>query len=210
MQLPLDSQENPQQSTFNTSVEMLVSCQPLPSFLTNNRKPLLSVCIDKILCEKVPQFTLMPSAPSTPLNSSQLCQSPQDSIIGANEMAEQTSGTMTPSFLSPQHSIAEIDNESRLGSSIKVCLLNVSIVNKLPSLHSFVYSSKMCFTETWLSDSFYDNEIFLSGYSVYRKDRCSRSGGVIVAVRDSISVSIFPSLNELEVVSVGVAQSPFY
>jgi len=63
----------------------------------------------------------------------------------------------------------------------------------------------LCFTETWLSDSFYNNEIFPSGFSVYRKDRSSKGGGVMMAVRDSISVSFSPSPNELEVVSVVVS-----
>jgi len=41
-------------------------------------------------------------------------------------------------------------------------------------------------TETWLTDMIYDLEIFPSSYTIYRKDRNSPGGGVMIAVRDKI------------------------
>ena len=64
--------------------------------------------------------------------------------------------------------------------------------------------SVVCCTETWLSDHIYDNEILPSGYSVYRNDRPQRGGGVMIAVKDSLSSSLVSSPKDLEVVSVAV------
>lgn len=82
-----------------------------------------------------------------------------------------------------------------------------SIVNKLSKFMSFVYSSNysiVCCTETWLSDSIFDNEIIPTGYSIYRKDRGWRGGGVMVAVKNSICSAIVSSPPDLEVVTVSV------
>lgn len=51
-------------------------------------------------------------------------------------------------------------------------------------------------------DSIFNNEVIPSGYSLYRKDRSSRGGGVLVAVSDSIPSSACSSPVELEVVTV--------
>ena len=80
-----------------------------------------------------------------------------------------------------------------------------SIVNKLSIFPSFVYASKFnvfCITKTWLSESIYDGEILPYDYTLYRKDRLSRGGGVLVAVNCSIPTSLLPSPPDLEVTSV--------
>ncbi|CAN8007418.1 unnamed protein product, partial [Ixodes pacificus] len=45
-------------------------------------------------------------------------------------------------------------------------------------------------TETWLNEQVTNDEAFPAGYNIFRKDRCSRGGGVAIAVKDSISCSI--------------------
>ena len=68
-----------------------------------------------------------------------------------------------------------------------------------------------CVTETWLSDFIFDHEILPCGYSLYRKDKSSRGGGVLIAVSDLISSSLIPSPPDLEVITVNVVtmdQSP--
>ena len=45
----------------------------------------------------------------------------------------------------------------------------------------------------WLADFIFDQEIFPSGYTIFRKDRSSRGGGVLVAVSDTIPASVVPS-----------------
>ena len=68
-----------------------------------------------------------------------------------------------------------------------------------------MYASKFnvfCLTETWLSDFVFDNEILPHKFVVYRKDRPSRGGGVLIAVHDSIPSLLLSSPLDLEVVSV--------
>ena len=48
-------------------------------------------------------------------------------------------------------------------------------------------------TETWLSGSFFDNEILPTGYSIFRKDRHSQGGGVLIAVASHILSSFIYS-----------------
>ena len=78
-----------------------------------------------------------------------------------------------------------------------MCLFNSrSIVNKLSNLQSFVYSSNYtiyCITETWLSESVSDFEILPGNFSIFRKDRGSRGGGVLIAVDASVPCSVVSS-----------------
>lgn len=42
-------------------------------------------------------------------------------------------------------------------------------------------------TETWCSATILDNEIFPPGFTIYRRDRDSRGGGILLAVSDCLS-----------------------
>ena len=80
-------------------------------------------------------------------------------------------------------------------------------MNKLSDFQSFVYSNPFeiyCITETWLSDFVYDHEIIPSKFNIYRKDRKSHGGGVLVAVSESFQSSIIPSPKNLELISVSI------
>ena len=59
-------------------------------------------------------------------------------------------------------------------------------------------------SETWLSDYIFNNEILPAGYTIYRRDRLSRGGGVLIAVHNSISSWLVSTPADLEVVTVGV------
>ena len=70
---------------------------------------------------------------------------------------------------------------------------------------TFVYSLNfdvVGVTETWLSDMILDKEIIPYGYSIYRKDRASRGGGVLIAIKNSISSRIVQSPLKLELIAV--------
>ena len=67
--------------------------------------------------------------------------------------------------------------------------------------HSFCI---LCVTETWLSDFISDGEILPTDYILYRKDRPSRGGGVMIAVRSSLLTSIILSPSDLEVVCIKI------
>ena len=64
-----------------------------------------------------------------------------------------------------------------------------SIVNKLTQFNSLIYYKDydiIAITETWLSDNLLDQEIIPTSYTIYRKDRSPRGGGVMLAVKNSI------------------------
>jgi len=101
----------------------------------------------------------------------------------------------------PNHNFTLDPNDisKTVNNGLHNCLLNASsLVNKLTKFQAFVYSSNysiLCITETWLSSDICDNEIL-------RNDRDSRGGGVLIAIRDSITSSIIPSPSNIEVISV--------
>ena len=94
-------------------------------------------------------------------------------------------------------------------SVITCCYQNIrSIVNKLSLFQSYVYSSNfdvICLTETWLTESVFDQEILPTNYNIFRKDRSTRGGGVLIATKSSIPVSVVhsdPLNNALEILTV--------
>ena len=105
--------------------------------------------------------------------------------------------------------------------STKLCVLTQhptrSLVNKLSLFQSFVYYShpSVCaITETWLSKDILNNEILPSGYSIFRRDRDSRGGGVMLACTDSLPTSLLslpttPSHLELISIRIDVPSNPF-
>ena len=69
-----------------------------------------------------------------------------------------------------------------------------------------MYSSDftfICLTETWLSENVSDGEILPNGCVLYRKDRPTQSGGVLIAVKSAVSSSL-PSPTDIEVIFVEV------
>ena len=82
-----------------------------------------------------------------------------------------------------------------------------SLVSKLSSLYPFVCGCAvdiLCLSETWLSDYIFDNEILPAGYTIYRRDRQSWGGGVLVAVRNSILSCMASTPADLELVTVEI------
>ena len=82
-----------------------------------------------------------------------------------------------------------------IGKAIKV-RGNCIFVNKLLPFQSFVYSSSLnilAITETWLSDHIFDKEILPTGFAIYRSDRISRGGGVLICSSLSIPTRLLSS-----------------
>ena len=78
-------------------------------------------------------------------------------------------------------------------------------MNKLSNFQSFAYPFKIyCITETWLSVFMYDHEIIPSKFNIYRKDRKSCGGGVLIAINESLQSSIISSPENLELISVSL------
>ena len=91
---------------------------------------------------------------------------------------------------------------------LPVCLWNSrSLVNKLRDFQSFVYSSPfnvIAITETWLSSTILSKEILPTEFVIYRKDRQSRGGGVLLAVHNKLLSSEIPSPPDLEVLTIKI------
>ena len=80
-----------------------------------------------------------------------------------------------------------------------------SLVNKLRTFQPFVYSSPFnvfAITETWLSSNILNKEILPADYVIYRKDRQSRGGGVLLAVHNSLLSTEISSPPDLEILIV--------
>ena len=93
------------------------------------------------------------------------------------------------------------------------CLWNSrSLVNKITSFQSFVYTHNIdliALIETWLKDHIYSNELLPTNYTMYRNDRTSRGGGVMLAVNSSINSSLVhcPSHLELSTIKLNCTKS---
>ena len=86
-----------------------------------------------------------------------------------------------------------------------------SIVNKLDNFQSFVYSTSLniiALSETWLTDNVFDNEILPTNYTVYRSDRGSRGGGVMLCISSHIPSRLLQSHTTIDMVSVEVQTFP--
>ena len=57
-------------------------------------------------------------------------------------------------------------------------------------------------SSVFVSDFVYDHEILPCNYSIYRKDRMSRGGGVLVAVNNVFDSVCLPSPSDLEIITV--------
>ena len=83
-----------------------------------------------------------------------------------------------------------------------------SIVNKIDHLHFLIAIHKptiICITETWLHSDIPDFFLSLVEYSIYRKDRDTKGGGVCIAILNSIiNTPIQTTIGTSEIVAVDV------
>ena len=84
-------------------------------------------------------------------------------------------------------------------------------MNKIDSFQSFVYSSDyniICVTETWLTDQLSNTEILPTNYTLFRNDRHSRGGGVLIAVSNDVPSRLITCHTDIELLSVEINLSP--
>lgn len=65
-------------------------------------------------------------------------------------------------------------------------------------------------SETWLSNIILDSKILPHGYTIYRKDRESRGGGVTLAISNNFPSKQLPSPPNLEIVTVSIFLDPAF
>ena len=66
----------------------------------------------------------------------------------------------------------------------------------------------ICLTETWLNDSISDSELLPTAYNVFRKDRKSRGGETLIAVKSNLPTRELEIATTLECVAVEIYLSP--
>ena len=104
------------------------------------------------------------------------------------------SSSITPS---KQHeSLTFIMQNVRSLKSFQLDNLTNCRENKLSCFQDIVLLNQfdvIALTETWLNNSITDYEVIPNGYQIFRKDRSTgkRGGGVLLAVKDSISTEPF-------------------
>ena len=141
------------------------------------------------------------STPSLPLPTS-LYTSETSSTSSQTKWLDQCHQTPLPlSFVS-----SNLLPHAAQSDSNKLCLWNArSLVNKLRSFQSFVYSSSFsiyAITETWVTSSIFDGELLPSDYLIYRHDRPTRGWGVLIAVHHTYPSRQIPSPSHLEILLV--------
>ena len=88
--------------------------------------------------------------------------------------------------------------------------------NQLLSLNYFqsvAYSTSpqvIAVTETWLTTDILTNEILPVGYSIFRCDRNSRGGSVLLCVDDRLPSKLMSSSPEFETLTVTVGANPAF
>lgn len=61
-------------------------------------------------------------------------------------------------------------------------------------------------TQTWLIDAIYDNAFVPTGYSVLRKDRGSRGGGVCINFKSFLNLISTPEMLHIEILKTSFAR----
>ena len=94
-------------------------------------------------------------------------------------------------------------------SNISVRYLNArSLSNKIRNFQGLIYSSNFNIvgvTETWLTTDITNKEILPKGFNIYRKDRQSRGGGILLAISNTFSSTSLDVPSEIEAVSIRVS-----
>ncbi len=66
--------------------------------------------------------------------------------------------------------------------------------SNMESFQNLVYTAEdsdiVCVNETWLNEDIHNSEILNSTYAIFRNDRSSRGGGVLLAVKSSTFKSV--------------------
>jgi hypothetical protein len=77
----------------------------------------------------------------------------------------------------------------------------------LSFIQSLVYSKffdLLCITETWLASDIADNEILPNGFTIYRRDRSSHGGGVLIAISNSLLSRLLEIALDVELIAIQI------
>ena len=74
-----------------------------------------------------------------------------------------------------------------------------------------MYSSSfsiLALTETWLLNNIYDKEIIPNGFTIFRSDRASRGGGVLICTSHNTPSRLVKSHESIDMVTIEILTSP--
>ena len=142
------------------------------------------------------------------------CSHPDTEPINTqSDPAEPTNTQLNPNPPTSQNETdTAVANRSNQWLSNSIALWNArSLVNKLDFCQSLIYSKSydiICITETWLHDQILNNEILPTNYMIYRRDRESCGGGVLIAVINAIPSKLISIQLLTETISIELDLSP--
>ena len=67
----------------------------------------------------------------------------------------------------------------------------------------------ICIVETWLSSDILDNELAVSNYQIFRRDRNRHGGGVMMYVHSCLTVDLHACVADIEFISICVTVSNY-
>ena len=98
---------------------------------------------------------------------------------------------------------------------LKIVQLNTrSITNKLDQIRLMMHKKStdiLAITETWLDNSWTDNELVITGYNLFSRDRKTQGGGIIVYTHNSLCAERRSDLEseQIEIISIEFKQFRF-
>lgn len=99
----------------------------------------------------------------------------------------------------PRPECLDIPSDFASRPGLKVMHLNVrSLVPKMDFVRLWAINANVdvfALSETWLKKSVLDNDVAINGYNVFRADRKSKGGGVVLYVRSSYHVTLLNSMS---------------
>lgn len=78
-----------------------------------------------------------------------------------------------------------------------------SMVNKLDAIESLLVGLEpdfLAITETWLNTDVKDDDVTPPNYTIIRKDRATRGGGVAIMIKKDIAFTVLPEIEQVEAV----------
>ena len=105
----------------------------------------------------------------------------------------------SPCTTQPEPPLREKIKVRNKNNNLRAIVINFqSLKNKKPDLQLTIDNTNpdiIFGCETWLHKKIYTLEILPNNYTVYRKDRSSKGGGVLLAIKNSINSSIQADLD---------------
>lgn len=99
----------------------------------------------------------------------------------------------------PEPECLYIPSDFAMKPGLKVVHLNVrSLVPKIDFVRLWAVSANadvFALSETWLKKTVSDNDVAISGYNIYRADRRSKGGGVVLYVKSAYHVTPLKSMS---------------